>query len=172
MAGSGERTAAVERSVLGAAAKPGSGAERSTDVLHEENEVEVVGGARLELGHHVQVEGSGTSGLGVHEEATAADVPGQCGEAGEDVLEQTRTESPPFMVDVDGEASEQSDRQGSAATPLTKPLRSVGATDLRHAPGVVGDDLLAVVSGDHEHLGGSGRGRLAGEAAKPLALLG
>lgn len=36
------------------------------DVLHEKHQVEIVGGDRLELGHEVQVEGSGFVGLRVH----------------------------------------------------------------------------------------------------------
>ncbi len=49
------------------ASTPGSSRERAPDVLHEQEEVQQVGGRRLELGHEVLVERLRFTRLSVHE---------------------------------------------------------------------------------------------------------
>jgi hypothetical protein len=59
----------------------GSSAQSPADVLHEKDEVEVVGRAGLELGHEMQVEVSSRFGLGVNKQTPASDVIGQFDES-------------------------------------------------------------------------------------------
>jgi len=50
---------------------------RPSNVLHEEHKVQFVGRARLEFGHQVEVEVSGFVRLGMHQQASTANVGGQ-----------------------------------------------------------------------------------------------
>lgn len=59
--------------------------------------------AQFELGDEVEVEVSSLGGLGVYEQATAADVVGQLHEAGKHILEQACSQTSTFMVGVDAQ---------------------------------------------------------------------
>lgn len=76
-------------------------------VFHEQDEVQIVGRARLELGDQVKIEGAGRRRLGVHQEAATADVLRQFEQACKDVLEEACAEPAALMCGVDTEASEQ-----------------------------------------------------------------
>ena len=124
-----------------------SGVKRSTGVLHQEDEVKVVGGAREQLGDEMEVEVAGVVGLGVDEQAATADLVAQIDEPGDHVGEQPGAEAVALVLDVDAEASEQGDGLGVAAGALAESCRSRLEVELRHAPGVVGDDLAATGRG-------------------------
>jgi|SRR5271165_1961017 len=98
----------------------------------------------------MSVEIAGLGGLGVHEETTTADVVGQLQEPSEDVLKQPRTKSAPLVVDVHAEAGKKGHWLGVAAGASANSLRSLRNVDLRHAPGVVRDDLGAVLFANDE----------------------
>lgn len=63
--------------------------------------MEVVGRARLELRHEVQVEVQGLGRLHVNEQPAAADVIGQGHEAQKSVPEEGATEAPSLVRGVD-----------------------------------------------------------------------
>jgi hypothetical protein len=74
--------------------------------------VELVGRARSEPGDEVQVEVACIVGLGVDEQASAADVLIGVEEPGDDIAEQASLKSSALVVDVDAEAGEQRDQWG------------------------------------------------------------
>ena len=61
-------------------------AEGPADVFHEQDQVQRVGGAGLELRYQVTVEVAGLFRFGVHEKASTSNPIGQSDEAGEHVL--------------------------------------------------------------------------------------
>jgi hypothetical protein len=72
--------------------------------------MQVVSGARLKLGHKVEVEVPRLSGLGVNKQAAATDVIGDLDEAGKDILEEAGSKPVAFVVDVDAQPGQKSDR--------------------------------------------------------------
>jgi hypothetical protein len=72
--------------------------------------MQVVGGARLELRHKVEVEAPCLLGLGVNKQAPATDVVGDLDEASKDVLEQAAPEPVALVVDVDAKPGQKGDR--------------------------------------------------------------
>jgi hypothetical protein len=112
--------------------------------------VKLVSRAWLELGHSVEVKCTRLSGLGMNEEAPAADVVGKLDEAGEDVLQKGCSESFALVADVYAETCEQSNGLRVATSALSHPGGRRRAVDLSHAPGVVSHDEIATVLSDHE----------------------
>ena len=98
-----------------------SASQRSSDVLHQQHEVQLIGRAVLELGHEVTIEVAGVVRLGVHQQATTTDVVGQLEQPGEDVLQQCRAETATLVSDVDAEPGEQRDGLRVSARALAKP---------------------------------------------------
>jgi len=75
-----------------------SSSEGPADVLHEQDEVEGIGGTLLELRYEVEVEVSSLVRFGVNQESSAADVFRQLGEASEYILQQASAEAATLMV--------------------------------------------------------------------------
>jgi hypothetical protein len=98
--------------------EPARSTQGATDVLHEQDKVQVVGRAGLELGYEVEVEISPLLGLGVNQQARAPDVGGELDQADEDVLEQASPEPVALVVDVDAEPGQQSYGLRVATGPL------------------------------------------------------
>ncbi len=107
-----------------------------------------VGRTWLELGYEMSVEIAGVSGFGVDEQASATNVVREFGEPGEDVLQHAGRKARALVVDVHAEPSEEGYRLGIATGTLARPTRGDVRVELGHAPGVIGDDSLAVVLGD------------------------
>jgi hypothetical protein len=112
--------------------------------------VKFVSGAWLELGYEMLVEVAGVGGFGVDEQASATNVVREFGEPSEDVLEHAGCKAAALVVDVHAESSEEGYRLGIAAGTLARPTGGGVRVELGHAPGVIGDDSVAVVLGDDE----------------------
>lgn len=121
-----------------------SAAERPQDVFDQQDQVQIVGGGRLELGDQVKVEAASFSRLGVHEQPSTADLDSEFGRPGDDILQHPGTEAPTLAIDVHTEPREQGDGLGIPSGALAQPIRSVPDRDARHAPGVVRDDCAAI----------------------------
>src|SRR5688572_10175307 len=98
-----------------------SPAEGAANVLHQQNEVEGVGGTVLQLGDEMAVERAGVTGLGVDQECPAADVFREREESKEHVLKQACAESSAFMMEVHAEAGEEGDRSRIAPASFAQP---------------------------------------------------
>ncbi len=107
------------------------------DVLHEQDEVQGVGGGGLELGDEEAVELGGGVVLSVDEQAAAPDVRAEVGGSGDDVLEQ-------------------GDGLGVAACAFAQACGGGVAGDAGHGPRVVGDHAARFGGGHDQHLGGAG----------------
>lgn len=127
----------------------GSPAERSPNVFHEQDEMKLVCRASLEFGDEMEVEVAGLLGLGVDEQAPAADLVGQLDQAGEDVSEQPSAQPSKFVVHIHSDTGQENDRREIAPCSLAQPIGSVSRVDLGHAPGVEGEDPVIPVLGDH-----------------------
>ena len=106
----------------------------SSDVFHQQHEVEWVCGAVFELGDEVPVEVAGVAGFGVDEECPTADLIGEDEESQEHVLGHAGAESSALMTDVHPEAGQEGDGLGVAPTSFTEPRGRVGGVKLGHAP--------------------------------------
>jgi hypothetical protein len=84
--------------------------ERPASVLHQEQEVQLVGRARHQLRHQVQVELPRLLALRVDEQAATTDGVTEAHEARDAVGEQARPEPAPFVVDVNSQSRQQRDR--------------------------------------------------------------
>lgn len=83
--------------------------------------MQVVGRARLELGHQVQIEVARFIGLGVHQKRPATDVLRQLQEPSEHVLQEGGAEPAPLMGGIDPKSRQQGDRLGvPACLPLAR----------------------------------------------------
>jgi hypothetical protein len=134
--------------------------------------VQVVRRAGFEFRDEMGVEGAGFFGLGVNQDAPTADVVRQLNESHQNVLEEARTESPAFMLDVYPEAGQEGDRLRVAPGAPAESAGRIGGVKLGHAPGVVSDDLVTVVFRDDKDPRGARARRLAGVSVQPVGLLG
>lgn len=148
-----------------------SAAEGATNVLHQQNEVHIVGRARLEVGYEVEVEGPSLFGLGVHEQAATTDVLRELDKPDEEVLQQGRPQSPALVIHIDAQPGEDGDRLGIAASSFAEALRRGLGVNLGHAPGVVGNNSVTAAFSDDEDPRASDAGRLARVTTQPLGLL-
>jgi hypothetical protein len=73
----------------------------SSDVLYQENQLQIVGRARFKLGNKVQIEVASLAGLGVDQETSAADLRRQFAHAREHVLQERSAKSSSPVVQVD-----------------------------------------------------------------------
>lgn len=133
--------------------------------------MELVGGAGLELGDEVTVEGARLLRLAVREQTTAADVVADDGDALDDIAQQRCAQALPFVLAVDSQPGEQRDGLGVATGAFAQPDRRISGGDLGHRPRVVGHHVVVVDGGDYEHLRRAGGHRLAGVTLEPLRLL-
>jgi hypothetical protein len=142
----------------------------ASDVFHEEHKVQVVGGARLELGNEVEVEVACIARFGMDEQASTSDVRRKLEQSSNDVLEKADAESLTFMVGVDTESCEECDGFGITSGTFAETPRCRIGTDLGHAPGVVSDNLDTALFGCNEDTSRSSACRLAGITLQPFGL--
>ena len=126
------------------------GPKGSAYVFHEQHEVKFVGRTGLELGYEMNVKVAGVGGFSVDEQASTTDAVAEFSEPSEDVLEHASCKAGALVVDVHAESSEEGNRLGIAAGTFAHPTGGGVRVELGHAPGVIGDDSVAVVLGDDE----------------------
>lgn len=109
--------------------------------------------ARLQFRDEMEIERTRFIVLGMNEEPAAADRLVKGNEPEDDVGEECGPEALAFVAFVDAETCEERDRLRIPSGASTHPRGYVCKCNLRHAPPVVCDDIVAVVFGDYEDLG-------------------
>jgi hypothetical protein len=146
--------------------------QRSQDVLHQQHQVQRVGGGWLEFRDEVQVERPGRRALGMDEQPAATNFRADLCRAAEHIRQQSRAEAPAFVVKVYPEPGQQGNRLGIAAGTLPQAQRGLRWRDAGHAPGVVSHHIAVARFGDHEHPAAAATGMgLAGVLFQPDRLL-
>ena len=114
--------------------------QRLANVLHQQDEVQGVGGRLLEP--VALVEASGGDILGMHEDGSGTDERGGFGRAAEGLHQHVFAKMPALLSQIDGEAGQHDD--GDRLSPLTpgEPVSGVSRLHTAGGQGVAGDHSL------------------------------
>lgn len=133
--------------------------------------MEAIGRALFEFGDEVEVERPRFVALGVDEEPSATNRSTNQEESSDDIGQECRTDSAPFVSLIDAESREERHRLGVAPGSCNQATRCIVQPELCHRPRVVGDDPSLNVIGDDEDLGRVRRHGLPGVSVEPCGLL-
>ncbi len=133
--------------------------------------MKLVCGARFKFWDQVLVEASGLLGFGMNQQAAAADLSTDRGGAEDNVLQQARAEAVALMCCVDAKPSQQRDWLWVATAAFEQASWCVGSVNMRHGPGVVGTNGVAVNGGGYEDSCIPGSHGLTRIVNQPMSLL-
>lgn len=123
-----------------------------SDIFEKQHELEVVGGALLELGYQMLIEISSSIGLGMHKQPPAADLVADRRHAEKHVPQQAGAEALSLVSLVYAESCEQRDWLGVATSAFDQSLWSSSDVDLGHSPRIVRNHRMAIRRRNNEYL--------------------
>ena len=145
-------------------------ADRSAQVLHQEDEVKTVCRRRLEADAKPEVEIRSQGRLCMDEECPDAGAVRDRGALKEGVFDERRAESPALLGDVNAKPREDHHRNRVAADALRDPGWGTVVRNRPRRESVVADDAPLVQRADHVDLRRVGLMRLARMAPEPICL--